>query len=91
MNASIMRRCSRHIADARHIIERRRRTSLGGRTHADVPRGFGDGSQCDWVKVKCPSWRERNRERWRLFERHEGSGRDKIGFRPWMNSWERTT
>ena len=24
--------------------------------------------RCDWIKVKCPSWRERNRERWRWFE-----------------------
>lgn len=26
-------------------------------------------SKCDWIKVKCPSRRERNRDRWRLFER----------------------
>jgi bifunctional non-homologous end joining protein LigD len=30
---------------------------------------YRSGSLCDWIKVKCPSWRERNRERWRLFER----------------------
>src|SRR5262249_31965141 len=27
------------------------------------------GARSDWIKVKCPSWRERNRDRWRLFER----------------------
>jgi hypothetical protein len=26
--------------------------------------------QCDWVEVKCETWREANKERWRLFERH---------------------
>ena len=30
---------------------------------------YRSGSRCDWIKVKCPSWRERNRDRWRLFER----------------------
>jgi bifunctional non-homologous end joining protein LigD len=25
--------------------------------------------RCGWVKVKCQSWREASRERWRLFER----------------------
>jgi ATP-dependent DNA ligase len=27
------------------------------------------GKQCDWIKVKCATWREAHRERWRLFER----------------------
>jgi len=26
-------------------------------------------SKCDWIKLKCPSWRGRNREPWRLFDR----------------------
>jgi ATP-dependent DNA ligase len=30
---------------------------------------YQSGNQCDWIKVKCPTWRARNRERWRLFER----------------------
>ena len=34
----------------------------------DAP--YRSGKQCDGVKVKCKSWREANRERWRLFERH---------------------
>jgi ATP-dependent DNA ligase len=31
--------------------------------------GYRSGPRCDRIKVKCPSWRERNRDRWRLFER----------------------
>jgi bifunctional non-homologous end joining protein LigD len=35
----------------------------------DAP--YRSGKQCDWVKVKCATWREANKERWRLFERHQ--------------------
>jgi len=33
----------------------------------DAP--YRPGKQCDWIKVKCETRREANRERWRLFER----------------------
>ena len=33
----------------------------------DAP--YRSGKKCDWIKVKCLSWRVANRERWRLFER----------------------
>jgi bifunctional non-homologous end joining protein LigD len=33
----------------------------------DAP--YRSGKQCGWVKVKCETWREANKERWRLFER----------------------
>jgi len=29
---------------------------------------YRSGPPSDWMKAKCPSWRERNREGWRLFE-----------------------
>ena len=32
----------------------------------DAP--YRSGKQCDWIKVKCATWREANKERWRLFE-----------------------
>ena len=32
----------------------------------DAP--YRSGEQCGWVKVKCATWREANKERWRLFE-----------------------
>src|SRR5262245_28772104 len=34
----------------------------------DAP--YRSGNQCGWVKIKCATWREANKERWRLFERH---------------------
>jgi bifunctional non-homologous end joining protein LigD len=30
---------------------------------------YRSGKQCGWVKVKSATWREANKERWRLFER----------------------
>jgi len=35
-------------------------------TKASMP--YRSGSKYDWMNVKCASWRERNRERWRPFE-----------------------
>jgi bifunctional non-homologous end joining protein LigD len=32
---------------------------------------YRSGPLSDWIKVKTPSWRERNRERWRLFDRRQ--------------------
>jgi bifunctional non-homologous end joining protein LigD len=34
----------------------------------DAP--YCSGKQCGWIKVKWETWRDANRERWRLFERH---------------------
>jgi len=31
---------------------------------------YRSGKRCDWIKVKCVTWRETNKERWRLFECH---------------------
>ena len=34
----------------------------------DAP--YRSRKQSDWIKIKCATWREANKERWRLFERH---------------------
>jgi bifunctional non-homologous end joining protein LigD len=34
------------------------------------PRRAVSRKQSGWVKVKCATWREANKERWRLFGRH---------------------
>jgi ATP-dependent DNA ligase len=34
----------------------------------DAP--YRSGKQRGWVKIKCATWCEANKERWRLFERH---------------------
>ena len=33
----------------------------------DAP--YRSGKQSDWIKTKCATWRQANKERWRLFER----------------------
>ena len=38
----------------------------------DAP--YRSGRQSEWIKVKCQTWREANKERWRLFERHRNEG-----------------
>jgi ATP-dependent DNA ligase len=41
-----------------------------GHDHSRRDAPYRSGKQCGWVKVKCATWREANKERWRLFERH---------------------
>jgi bifunctional non-homologous end joining protein LigD len=36
--------------------------------HRDAPYRWG--KPCDWVKVKCETWRAEKKERWRLSDRH---------------------
>ena len=31
--------------------------------------------QADWIKVKCLNWREANKDRWELFNKHNTSKR----------------
>jgi ATP-dependent DNA ligase len=31
---------------------------------------YRSGPRCGWIKAKTKAWREANKERWRLFERH---------------------
>jgi bifunctional non-homologous end joining protein LigD len=50
------------VADRMHlegIVSKRR----------DAP--YPSGKQCGWAKVKCATWREAYKERWRLFERRK--------------------
>lgn len=35
-------------------------------------RDFPDRSgHADWIKVKCLTWREENKDRWELFNKHK--------------------
>jgi len=34
----------------------------------DAP--YLSGAKCGWIKVKTQAWREANKNRWQLFERH---------------------
>jgi hypothetical protein len=39
----------------------------------DAP--YCSGKLCGWIKIKCATWREATKGRWRLFERQEVSDR----------------
>ena len=60
----------------RRNFTRRPRPTCGRRAHGAqryrVQNGrdaYRSGAQSNWSKVKCPTWRERNGDRWRLFQR----------------------
>ena len=36
----------------------------------DAP--YRSGARCGWIKTKTNTWREANKDRWRLFERQRG-------------------
>jgi len=47
---------------------------------ANMP--YRSGTQSEWFKVKCPSWREANKERWRLLQEFiDGSNANPKPFR----------
>src|SRR5262245_65847946 len=39
------------------------RMGLEGIVSKKAAMPYRSGSKCDWIKVKCPSWREANRQR----------------------------
>jgi len=55
--------------DGATLLKAADRMGLEGIVSKKAAAPYRSGSKCDWIKVKCPSWRERNRDRWRLFER----------------------
>jgi bifunctional non-homologous end joining protein LigD len=57
------------FTDGATLLEAADRMGLEGIVSKKVDKPYRSGPRCDWIKVKCPSWRERNRERWRLFEK----------------------
>lgn len=42
---------------------------LEGVVSKRLDRPYIAGTTRDWLKAKCPSWREANKERWRTFEK----------------------
>ena len=57
------------FTDGATLLKAADRMGLEGIVSKKASMPYRSGSLCDWIKVKCPSWRERNRERWRLSER----------------------
>jgi len=62
-------RYSESFTDGAKLVVAADRMGLEGIVSKKAIIPHRSGSRCDWIKVKCPSWQERNRERWRLFER----------------------
>jgi bifunctional non-homologous end joining protein LigD len=60
---------SETFTDGAELLTAAERMGLEGIVSKKIDARYQSGNQCDWIKVKCPTWRARNRERWRLFER----------------------
>jgi bifunctional non-homologous end joining protein LigD len=61
-------RFSESFDDGIELLKAANRMKLEGIVSKRRDGPYRSGKQCDWVKVKCVTWREANRERWRLFE-----------------------
>jgi len=70
-------RYSESFTDGAKLLAAAERMGLEGVVSKMWVNAYRTGSRCDWVKVKCPSWRERNREKpWDLlYEGRNRSGR----------------
>jgi bifunctional non-homologous end joining protein LigD len=58
------------FADGATLLAAADRMGLEGIVSKKATASYRSGTQSGWIKVKCPSWREANKERWRLFERN---------------------
>jgi bifunctional non-homologous end joining protein LigD len=63
-------RLSDGFDDGAELLAAAERMGLEGvvSKHRDAP--YRSGIRCGWTKTKTKAWREANRERWRLLERH---------------------
>jgi hypothetical protein len=61
---------SEPFTDGATLLAAADRMGLEGIVSRSAKAPYRSGPRCDWIKTKPPSWREANRERWRLFERH---------------------
>jgi bifunctional non-homologous end joining protein LigD len=62
-------RTSEVFEDGSKLLEAAERHELEGVVSKRKAAPYRSGECRDWVKVKTVSWREANRERWRLFEK----------------------
>ena len=62
-------RLSEHFDDGLKLLVAAERMGLEGIVSKKRDAPYRAGKKCDWIKVKCASWRVTNRDRWRLFER----------------------
>ena len=62
-------RYSESFTDGAKLLAAAERMGLEGVVSKIWANAYRSGARCDRIKVKCPSWRERIRDRRRLFER----------------------
>lgn len=60
---------SETFSDGATLIKAADRMGLEGIVSKKANAPYRSGAKGNWIKVKCPSRRERNRDRWRLSER----------------------
>jgi bifunctional non-homologous end joining protein LigD len=56
-----------HFDDGERLLTIAEKLGLEGVVSKRRSEPYRSGRQPCWTKVKCPTWREKNRERWRLF------------------------
>jgi bifunctional non-homologous end joining protein LigD len=61
---------SESFDDGVELLKAADRMRLEGIVSKRCDAPYRSGKQCGWIKIKCATWREANRERWRLFEHH---------------------
>ena len=61
------------FTDGQKLLEAAERYKLEGVVSKRKTAPYRSGECYDWVKVKTVSWREANRERWRLFEKNKAN------------------
>jgi bifunctional non-homologous end joining protein LigD len=69
-NANWLLHYSESFDDGVELLKAADRLGLEGILSKRRDAPYRSGKQCDWVKVKCATWCEANKERWQLFERH---------------------
>ena len=62
-------RYSESFDDGLKLLAEADRLGLEGIVSKRRDAPYRSGKQSDWIKIKSQTWREANRERWRLFER----------------------
>lgn len=61
-----------HFYDGERLLKLCKPYGLEGIVSKRGDRPYTSGESKDWLKVKNPEWKERNAERWRLFEGQKG-------------------
>jgi len=56
--------------DGTELLAAAERMALEGVVSKRRDAPYRSGTRCGWIKTKTNAWREANKERWRLFERH---------------------